>query len=237
MNISVCIATYNGQQFIKDQINSVLKQLSANDEIIISDDDSNDSTLKFIESFNDRRIKIFKNNKSKGYTNNFINAIEKSSNELIFLCDQDDVWMDNKVDICRKYISEGYQMVISNAEVVDQDLNILSESYFRTRNTKFGFFNNLVRVGYLGCTLAFNKSILKGLYPFPENKKLIPHDLWIGMYGMLFYKVKWTNIPLIKYRRHSSNVSDGGFEVSKLSLINKFKLRAILILNLIYRKR
>ena len=63
MNISVCIANYNGQQFIKDQISSFLKQLSTNDEIIISDDDSNDSTLKVIESFNDRRIKIFKNNK------------------------------------------------------------------------------------------------------------------------------------------------------------------------------
>ena len=128
-------------------------------------------------------------------------------------------------------------MVISNAEVVDQDLNIISPSYFMVRNTRFGFFNNLMRVGYLGCTLAFRKSMLKGLHPFPENKKLIPHDLWIGMYGMFFHKVKWIDVPLIKYRRHSSNVSDGGFNVSKLSLIDKVKLRVILLLNIIYSAR
>lgn len=232
--VSVCMATYNGGKYIKEQIDSILGQLSHNDELIISDDNSTDDTVDIINRISDSRVRLFFN-KQKGYTNNFENALKQVRGDIIFLSDQDDIWMDNKVDTCKKYLSKGYQMVISNAEIVDKDLNILSDSFFKTRNTKFGFLNNLIRVGYIGCTLVFNKSILNGSLPFPINKKLIPHDLWIGMYGMLFYKVKWTTIPLIKYRRHSTNVSEGGLKVSRFSFKDKFRLRATLILNLINR--
>ena len=234
-SVSVCIATYNGSLYIKEQIDSILKQLDFNDEIIISDDCSTDNTVAIIYSFNDNRIRFFQNNYSKGYTNNFINAIEKCNNELIFLSDQDDVWMENKVELCKHHFANGYKMIISDAKVVDKNLITINESFFHARNSKAGFFNNLIKTGYLGCTIAFKKSILIKLFPFPKNRKLIPHDLWIGMYCMMFYKVKWLKTPLIYYRRHSSNVSDGGFSVSNLTFKDKIKLRALLIMNLILR--
>ena len=96
MSISVCIATYNGGAFIKDQIYSILLQLSQNDEIIISDDGSRDSTLNILFSFNDSRIKIYKNGGKHGVVSNFENAIKHATGDYIFLCDQDDVWMPGK---------------------------------------------------------------------------------------------------------------------------------------------
>ena len=96
--ISVCIATYNGEKYIKQQLLSILKQIKVNDEIIISDDHSTDKTFNIIKSFNDTRIKFFLNNKGKGYTRNFENALEKAHGDIIFLSDQDDIWIDNKVE-------------------------------------------------------------------------------------------------------------------------------------------
>ena len=94
--ISVCIATYNGEKYIKEQLDSILPQLKKLDEIIISDDKSKDKTLKIIKTLNDSRIKIFTNPK-KGLISNFENAITKSSGDYIFLSDQDDIWHENKI--------------------------------------------------------------------------------------------------------------------------------------------
>lgn len=97
--ISVCLATYNGQQYILEQLQTILPQLSEDDEIIISDDNSTDNTVNLIKSINDNRIKIFINKSGKRiYTKNFENAINHSLGDFIFLCDQDDVWMPNKVE-------------------------------------------------------------------------------------------------------------------------------------------
>ena len=98
--ISICIATFNGEHYIKDQLLSILPQLTVHDEVIISDDNSSDKTIKIIEEFNDLRIKIYYNNPlKKGYSNNFENALSKSNQQLIFLCDQDDIWFNNKIQI------------------------------------------------------------------------------------------------------------------------------------------
>ena len=91
--ISVCIATYNGEKYIEEQIASILPQLKENDEIIISDDYSTDNTIQVLTKINSKKIKIFKNQGEKGYTSNFENAIKQAKGNYIFLCDQDDVWL------------------------------------------------------------------------------------------------------------------------------------------------
>ncbi|MEK5777350.1 glycosyltransferase, partial [Acinetobacter nosocomialis] len=100
--ISVCLATYNGEKYIVEQLTSILSQLSPTDEVIISDDHSTDETLLLIKSLNDPRIKIITNELGKGYTKNFENAINHSSGDYIFLSDQDDVWVENKVELMMK---------------------------------------------------------------------------------------------------------------------------------------
>lgn len=106
--ISVCMATYNGGRFIKEQIDSILPQLSQYDELIVSDDGSTDRTLEIIASYKDERIKVFHHQKTgnKYYptlkvcysTNNFENALKQAKGDYIFLCDQDDIWEKNKVE-------------------------------------------------------------------------------------------------------------------------------------------
>ena len=89
--ISVCMATYNGEKYIQEQIDSILCQLSKDDELVISDDHSTDATCDIIKSYNDRRIKLFLNELAKGVTHNFENALLHSKGDIIFLADQDDV--------------------------------------------------------------------------------------------------------------------------------------------------
>ena len=122
MKISVCLATYNGEKYIKEQLDSILPQLSANDEIIISDDNSTDDTINIIRSLNDERIKIYVN-KTKGIVKNFENALNNASGDIIFLSDQDDVWKNDKVKKILSAFSSDNSLtfVFSNAEIIDEN--------------------------------------------------------------------------------------------------------------------
>lgn len=221
---SVCIATYNGEKFIEEQIRSILLQLDSHDEIVISDDHSTDKTIQIIKSINDDRIKIIYNKNNKGYTNNFENAISKASGDFIYLSDQDDVWKPTKVKVYKKYF-ETYDFVVSNAEIVDQSLNsINSETYFDLRGVSSGFVSDLIKAKSLGCCMAFNKKVLKKVLPFPENKELCPHDLWILLMSEFYFKCKIIDEPLILYRRHENTVSTGG-NTNNNSLLFMLKFR------------
>nr|AIA84980.1 Glycos_transf_2 [uncultured Leptotrichia sp.] len=98
--ISVCMATYNGSSFIKAQLESILFQLNTNDEVVISDDGSSDDTLSIIEAFNDPRIRLIEGPKIHSVAHNFEYAIRHSRGDIIFLSDQDDVWLNNKKQSC-----------------------------------------------------------------------------------------------------------------------------------------
>ena len=121
--ITVCIATFNGEKYIREQLNSILFQLSLQDEVIVSDDGSTDNTISIIKSFNDNRIKIIDGVHRHSPTLNFEKALKEAKGDYIFLADQDDVWKDDKVKICLKWLQH-YDCIISDAEVTDENLNI-----------------------------------------------------------------------------------------------------------------
>ena len=102
IRVSVAMATYNGEKYIQEQIRTILQNLTDNDELVISDDGSKDQTRKMIEAFQDKRIKFIQGPK-KGIKQNFANAIKHTSGDIIFLADQDDIWMKNKVETVLKY--------------------------------------------------------------------------------------------------------------------------------------
>lgn len=221
--ISVCMATYNGEKYIKEQLESILSQLHEEDEVIISDDHSSDNTLEIIKTLNDIRIKIFVNELGKGYSKNFENSIAHSSGDVVFLSDQDDVWMPNKVQTMIEEL-ESADVVISDALITDENLRVTLGSHFKLHGTRNGFLNNWLKTRYIGACMAFNKNILKKIMPFPNNPKLCAHDYWIANVSEFYYNVKLVDQPLIKYRRHGSNASTGG-EKSKNSLYHKLKVR------------
>lgn len=234
--ISVCMATYNGEKFIKEQLESILNQLGDDDEIVISDDGSTDNTITVIHSLHDKRIKVFYNHYKHGFTRNFENALRHANGDVVFLSDQDDIWVENKVNIITELLKE-YDLVIHDCKTVNYELDIIQESRFDFFSIKPGFMRHLIKSRYLGCCMAFNRNVLNATLPFPANETLVEHDIWIAAVGWLYFKTFLLKQPLILYRRHGNNVSDGGFDKG-YSIINKIHRRLYRLYNLIkIRKR
>ena len=229
--ISVCIATYNGEKYIKEQLMSILPQLGVNDEIIISDDNSTDNTLNIIKSINDNRIIIVTNKGKKGYTPNFENAIKNATGDFIFLSDQDDVWIPAKVQTCMEYF-KSVDFIVSDATIIDDKGNIIYNSFFSIRNPYSTLLGNIFKFGYLGCCMAFKRKIIKVALPFPKKHKLCTHDNWLFLVSKTYYNVKIVNEKLIKYRRHNNNISSGGIK-NTTSLCFKVLYRLYLIYHLL----
>ena len=233
--ISVCIATYNGEKYIKEQLESILSQLKEGDEVIVSDDNSADSTLEIIRRINDKRVRIVYNQSNRGYTSNFENALNTCRGDIIFLSDQDDIWMGNKVQIILGALEKA-DFVVTNAQVVDANLNTIHDSHFENFDVCKGFLKNWVKTRYIGACMAFNKNVLSKALPFPVNRDLCAHDYWLAMIAELYFKVVLIEIPLIKYRRHDSNVLTGGVH-STNSLTKKIKIRLYVLYNLLKRHK
>ncbi len=221
--ISVCMATYNGEKYIKQQIESILKQIGLKDELVISDDGSTDTTIEIIKNINDKRIKLFDNNGKHGFTHNFESAINNATGDYIFLSDQDDIWLDDKVAVTMQEL-QTCDMAISDCITVNEKLETIQESRFKAFNIKPGLFRHFIKSRYLGCCIAFNKKIKNAITPFPLDDNLLEHDIWIVAVAFMYFNVKLIYKPLILYRRHDSNTSAGGFEQG-YSLVNKIYRR------------
>ena len=204
--ISVAMATYNGEKYIKEQLESIIKQLDKNDEIIISDDGSTDNTISIIKSLKDNRIKIIEG-PHQGVKQNFANAISNCNGKYIFLSDQDDIWMDNKVlKILEVFDTNDCTCVVHDCIVFDSDTNeIIMNSFYRYRNSKPGVIKNIIKNSYIGCCMAFDSSLNTKILPIPDSIEM--HDQWIGILNDKYGKTEFINDKLIKYRRHNNNVS------------------------------
>ena len=234
---SVGIATHNGELFIKDQVLSILTQLNENDEIIISDDGSTDKTIEILLSLKDERIHILnykqpiKSKHTHSYVcKNFENAIRNAKGDIIFLADQDDWWMPNKVEVCLRAIKEN-TLVVHQAEFCDANLNFNGRLMYKNEFV-FKNFLSIRRGKYYGCTLAFRRELLKNILPFP--KQLMLHDHWIGCMAELTGTVFYEKQPLMKYRLHGANTSKSQ---SKKSLFFKIYYRIYMGISLFFNKR
>lgn len=234
MKVSVCIATYNGEKYIEEQIKSILLQLSSEDEIIVSDDNSSDNTIKILKKLRDKRIKIYFNSRKKGYTPNFENALEKARGDIILLSDQDDIWLPQKLERFKEKLKD-FDVVISDAKIVNEKLEIIEKSLFKIVNIKTGLFNNLKKNRYYGCCIGFKKEILERVLPFPKWYSICPHDSWIPIVAEMYYKVGLIEEPLLLYRRHNSNVSLLGKSTN--NIFKKIMVRAYPFINALMRRK
>lgn len=230
--ISVCMATYNGEIYLREQVESILPQLGPNDELIISDDGSKDDTIKILKSYKDPRIKIFINKSVHGVNSNFNNALSKASGKYIFLCDQDDVWMPDKIDICIKALQE-VDCIVHDAIIVDSDKNIISESFFKERNSGSGFWKNLYKNTCIGCCMAFTDEVLKKSLPIPDTTAFF-HDNWIGCIADAKFKLKFITFKEIMFRRHE-NTNSSTSHKSKYNIFQQFLHRTLQLSHIIKR--
>ena len=229
--MSVCVASYNGAMYIEKQLHSILDQLQSNDQVIIVDDCSFDDTVNIIESFKDSRIKLFKNTKNIGVVGTFNKALKNANGDIIFLSDQDDEWLDNKVSFIKNFfISNDIDMVVHDAKIM-QGGSIVTHSLFDQIGSSSGLFKNIYSNSYTGCCMAFRRIILRKILPIP-NKKGIFHDAWIGILAKFYkFKVIFIATPLIVYNRHETNVST----MKRRSILKIIPDRINLIISLIRR--
>lgn len=209
--ITVCMATYNGELFIKQQIDSILCQIEESDELIISDDGSTDKTLEIIKSYNDKRIVLLNHCSNKNYSNhekvtaNFGNALQQAKGDYIFLSDQDDVWNENKVKICLDKLKYA-DFVVHQMKLIDCDNKIVNgnDSIYRNVIPKL-WIENIIHEKLWGCCFCFNRKLLNNCLPFPD--KLIGHDYWISTIAIMNFKCIILDDCLIDYRIHTDSVS------------------------------
>lgn len=217
MKISVALAAYKGEKYIEQQIRSILVQIGPDDEIIVSDDLPSGEIKDIVAKISDERIKYVQG-PGLGVIKNFENAIRLCGGEYIFLCDQDDVWLENKVDTCVKELENGNLLVLHDAKIVDAELNEVNKSFFDFHGSKLGIARNIVRNSFVGCCMAFRRELKDYILPFPE--KIPMHDQWIGLTALKRGKVKLICEPLILYRRHNETVTG-----KKTSFFDKIKWR------------
>lgn len=221
--ISVVIAAYNGKQYITQQLTSVLAQLGENDEVVISDDLPEGSTFAAIEELmkKDSRI-VYVEGPRKGVIKNFENAIKCAKGDYIFLCDQDDVWLDGKAEAVVKELENGALVVMHDAYITDDGLNIKENSFFASHGSGTGIVKNVIRNSYIGCCMAFSAQLKPYILPFPDDLPM--HDQWIGLVGEKAGRVSLINKQFIYWRRH-----DGTATGSKTTLKQKIKWRVSII--------
>jgi glycosyltransferase involved in cell wall biosynthesis len=208
MRISVCMATYNGRLYLKEQIDSILPQLQFADELIVVDDASRDDTIEIILSFHDDKIKLLRNEQNLGVIKSFERALMHASGDLIFLSDQDDIWRADKVETFKRFFAGRPQTMValSDARVIDQNGQQISASWMGNAKFNPSLVKNFVKNSYLGCAMVFRRSALKYCLPFPPRVPM--HDMWIGLTNQMFgEEAGFVSDPLFSYRRHGANAT------------------------------
>ncbi|WP_312195416.1 glycosyltransferase [Epilithonimonas vandammei] len=215
--ISVALTIYNGEKYLQKQLDSLLKQTYLPHEIVIVDDYSTDSSIKIIDDFiqnkaGDIIIHYHKNQKNIGVISSFKKAIGICTNDFIATCDQDDIWLPNKLeDSFNSIMTLDLQkpcVVFSDLVIVDNNDKIIFDSLYKQwkiKPEKYTFKNILIDNIIIGCTAFFNKEMKKEIELMPDN--IIMHDYWIAMIGFSIGEFYFLNKSTIHYRVHTSSVT------------------------------
>lgn len=213
--ISVCIATYNGERFIARQLDSVLSEIGAGDEVIVSDDSSTDKTVEIIKGYDDVRIKLFDHQQWHSPVFNFENAICHAKGDIIFLADQDDKWLSGRVVRAMELHKRGYDLVLCNRVNVYKDCRVVHGG----GNPIKGTWSSIKKSPFVGCLLSIDRKVVDLALPFP--KAIAMHDLWIGLLAQRNLQCGYIDEPLVEYNRHGESY----IAKHRFSLYGKLKYR------------
>lgn len=207
--ISVCMATYNGERFIRRQLETILPQLAPEDELVISDDSSSDGTLAIIDEYAGPALRVFAGQTFRSPVLNFEFVLRQARGDIIVLADQDDVWLENKLAVVREYFNREHArpaLVVMDAEVVDDMEQVIYPSVLAKLNAGPGFWKNLYDNRYLGCCMAFSSDLLVRAFPFPKNIPM--HDIWLGQLCERIGTTAFIPVVTMKYRKHGGSLTD-----------------------------
>ncbi|MDQ7062027.1 MAG: glycosyltransferase family 2 protein [Sulfurimonas sp.] len=213
-NISVLLSTYNGDNYLEEQLDSLLSQTNKNFRIIARDDCSNDNTLNILNTYGIEILASKTNLGAKGSLSALLEyAVQNSDSNYFMFCDQDDVWKNDKIEKTlakmleiEKNYSNIPVLVHTDLKVVDEELTILHQSFmsYQGIEAKYNNLNNLlIQNTITGCTMMINRKLAKVCLPIPSES--IMHDWWIGLVASKFGKIAYVDKATINYRQHNKN--------------------------------
>lgn len=203
--ISVIISALKGEDYIEEAIRSVLCQLSFEDEIIVSDENPGGATGRVVRRLADEDSRVVYVEGKVGRVENIVNAIRYTNGDKIFICSQSDVWLPDKVKRVNEAFADGADLVMHNAYITDEALNIRDYSYFSKHNCRKGLISNIAENSFFGPLMAFDRKMLKFIMPIPKH---IPeYDGWIGIICSIFGTVRLVDLPLSYHRQLQPKVS------------------------------
>lgn len=213
--VSIAMATYNGENYIRHQLSSILQQSYQNMEVIITDDASDDSTLQILENFktNYPHIKIFSNPINMGITATFEHSIRNCRGDYIAISDQDDIWDAYKIEILMDTIGNE-DAIYSDSELVNKNghpINKLISSFVNAKSYYSGI-PFLMGICLPGHTLLLQGDFARYIMPIP---RVMMYDRWISFCAAANNGIKYLDVPLVKYRQHESNSFGVGKRRSK----------------------
>ena len=209
VRVSVCMATYNGEDYVAEQIASILNQLSADDELIVVDDASADGTAAVVRSINDPRVTLLPSQKNQGYVASFEKAIAASKGSYIMLSDQDDIWIPGRLDTLLQALQHK-AFAASNFTVFGGPANKLQKVQLKESDSG-RWLANLVTtwIGvrpYYGCTMAFRAEAKPLILPFPSFLTET-HDQWIAIVANLNRDMAHVESATVARRLHELNTT------------------------------
>lgn len=207
--ITVCMATFNGEQFLEEQIDSILSEFTEFDQLVVVDDCSKDRTLDILMSFaaRDARILVLKNESNLGVVKTFEVSLSNAANEIIFLADQDDIWVAGRIDSCLDILANKPEVsaVLVNAELLAFNEKTGRSFYSSDAGPSLTLLSQLLKNKVIGCCFCFRKPVLKLALPFVSGISM--HDWWLGCCSLLVGNIYFLDENKIYYRRHSNNAS------------------------------
>lgn len=221
MKVSVAMATYNGASYIKEQLASIMRQTREVDEVIICDDCSNDNTVaivkKFIQQYQlQNKWKIEVNESNLGYGSNFIQAVKMSTGDIIFFCDQDDVWVEDRIQVMEATMAENWEILMLGSEYEPFEstqgaYKASSRELASFRNDKSLEHVNLqaksIFIGNLGCCMCIRRSFFNQILPYWYEGWA--HDEFVWKLSLCLGGAYIYHGITIRRRLHSSNASMG----------------------------
>lgn len=213
--IEILLPTYNGEKYLREQLDSIVNQSYKNIKLIISDDCSKDTTPDILREYQqkDSRIEVFFQEENLGVVKNIEFLLGKVNSNVFMLADQDDFWLKEKVEKSYECLKkENADFVFGDLEVVDKDLNTIYPSFneYMLLNRKINNCLNTNKLNYLyncvtGCTICSKSTLIEKFLPLPKTSKFVIHDYWMAVIASLYGKIAYMPEKYIKYRQHGNN--------------------------------